>query len=380
MKKINIPISNELNFTEFIKCISFISQEIIDYKVYDDKIEFICNNNSNTDELKKEIERVSLKYKKFENEKINIWEAKGDRKYQKQIIENEQFFSKFNNGMIGLNNESIFLYKFFEKNFEKMALDMGAVKKIYPVLLDVNKYQKTGYLKNSPQYAMFCCDVIEEMKTLEKLNSKIDSDKFKDMLNNPKLALSPSACFHVYIEQENKVLDTNTIFTFTQNVFRNEGRFNYVDLERLRDYHVREIVFIGDESFVKNSRNKMLDKVKYFLEKLNLFGEISVASDPFIIPKMQKFKKIQLVDECKYELKLNLSEEKSISVASFNLHGTAFTCPFNISIKNCEDIVTGCVGFGLERWIIAFLSQFGFDHNNWPEVVKKSYYLYQKKR
>lgn len=32
--------------------------------------------------------------------------------------------------------------------------------------------------------------------------------------------------------------------------------------------------------------------------------------------------------------------------------------------------MTGCVGFGLERWVIAFVSQYGVDPNNWPQKVK----------
>ena len=86
---------------------------------------------------------------------------------------------------------------------------------------------------------------------------------------------------------------------------------------------------------------------------------------------MQKYKTIQLLDNSKYELRLNLSSDKQISTASFNLHGTAFTYPFNIGVSGVEEAVTGCVGFGLERWVIAFLCQFGTNPDNWPETVRK---------
>lgn len=376
MKKIDITISEKMDVAEFIKCISFISQEITDYKIYDDKVEFICSDNAQTDNLKKEIERAAAKYTRIEKKNKKLWESKGDREYQNRVMENEQFFSKFQDGMYGLNSDAIFLFEFFEENFEKMALEMGAVKKKYPVLLDVNQYKKTGYLKNSPQYAMFCCEASEEMRTLEQLDSKIDTDDWKDVLNRPRLALPPSACFYVYMEQKDKVLDTNKVYTLTQSVFRNEGRFNYADTGRLRDFHMREVVFIGDEQYVVESRNVMIEKMIHFLEELNLYGEIVTASDPFVLPKMQKFKKIQLIDECKYEIKLNFSKDNKLSVTSFNFHGTAFTFPFNISVKNKDRTVTGCVGIGVERWMIAFLSQYGFNHNNWPETVQNAYNSY----
>lgn len=375
MKKINIVISEKIDIAEFYKCISFISEGIINYKICDNIIQFECSDNVQTDSFKKKIKRLATKYKKIEKKDKKLWESKGNREYQSKVMENEQFFIKFQDGMYGLNGDAIFLFEFFETNFEKMAMEMGAVKKKYPVLLDLDQYRKTGYLKNSPQYAMFCCEALGEMESLEQLDSKIDTEEWKDVMNRPHLALPPSACFHVYMEQKDKVLNSNKVYTLTQNVFRNEGRFNYADIGRLRDFHMREVVFIGDEQFVINSRNTMIEKMACFLKELNLYGEIITASDPFILPKMQKYKRIQLIDECKYEIKLNCSKEEKISVTSFNFHGTAFTFPFNIKVKDVESTVTGCVGIGIERWLIAFLSQYGYNHDDWPESVQNAYNL-----
>jgi seryl-tRNA synthetase len=70
---------------------------------------------------------------------------------------------------------------------------------------------------------------------------------------------------------------------------------------------------------------------------------------------------------------MNTDLNHTISTASFNLHGKAFTDPFNISVKNCKDTVTGCIGFGLQRWLTAFISQYNWDDNNWPEIIKQEY-------
>lgn len=104
-----------------------------------------------------------------------------------------------------------------------------------------------------------------------------------------------------------------------------------------------------------------------------MIGKILVASDPFVMPKMQKYKKIQLMENSKYEIRLNVSEKDQISTTSFNLHGTAFSHPFNISISEVDEVVTGCVGFGLERWVIAFLSQFGVESDKWPQSIKEEW-------
>jgi seryl-tRNA synthetase len=89
-----------------------------------------------------------------------------------------------------------------------------------------------------------------------------------------------------------------------------------------------------------------------------LSGEIKTASDPFVIPNMQRFKKLQLKNKVKYEARLNYSKEQKMSAASFNFHGKTFTYPFNIKVEMEEDTVTGCVGYGIERWVLAYLSQY----------------------
>ena len=88
------------------------------------------------------------------------------------------------------------------------------------------------------------------------------------------------------------------------------------------------------------------------------------------MPKMQKFKKIQIQEKSKYELLLNYEENKRIAAASFNIHGTVFTNSFGINIKNVDNPVTGCVGFGLERWVLAFAAQYGWCDKNWPSIVQ----------
>lgn len=109
---------------------------------------------------------------------------------------------------------------------------------------------------------------------------------------------------------KNQVLEENSIISFTQNVFRNEGRLNYDEIGRLRDYHVREVVFVGDEEFVCSSRKKFLNNIKEFVVNIGLEGKVQVSSDSFVLPKMQKYRKIQMIDNSKYELRLNINEKK----------------------------------------------------------------------
>lgn len=243
-------------------------------------------------------------------------------------IYNSDIVHKFENGQIALINQAKKLFEFFDNSFVEIARSYGAVEKIYPTLLPISDYQETGYFKTSPQYSIFCCSPHEDIDLLIDINKKVSDKEIQPSLCEPTFGLSPSACFHTYIEYRNKKLDNNTVVTFNQNVFRNEGRFCWDDYGRLMDYHVREIVLIGTEKFVAETRTAILDEARKFIEKVGLGGEISTASDPFVIPTMQKYKKLQMQEKSKYELKLFCSEEKKLACASFNFHGESFTHPF----------------------------------------------------
>ena len=368
MKKIEIELDDKVILSEFKKIVGFVSENIEGFRVENYKLILNVSDDTNESELttdiislaKKYIPNSSLEQKEFEN-KIDVI------KYEHDFCS----VHYFDDGMISFSNQSLFLFNYFNSVFEKIVEDAFSnektdfVKKIYPVMLPVSSYKKTGYLKRSPQYSIFCCSAVENLKSLGKIDNISFSD-YKSVINNPQYALSPSACFHVYEEYKNRVLKKNTVVTFVQNVFRNEGRFNFSQFGRMRDYHVREIVFIGDNEFVNNSMEKMIDKIKEFIKSINVDSKIIVATDSFILPQMQK------LDKSKYELQVSYDVDKYMSVASFNLHGTAFTYPFSIGIKD-KDTVTGCIGFGLERFVLSFLSQYGEDSNNWPAVIRKEY-------
>lgn len=73
----------------------------------------------------------------------------------------------------------------------------------------------------------------------------------------------------------------------------------------------------------------------------------------------------------KYEVRVSYDKDHTLAAASLNLHGTAFTSPFHIKVKGVDNPVSGCVGFGIERWILVFLAQYGTDSACWPDEVKK---------
>ncbi len=373
MKEIIINIDKNWDREELRKKIGFVSEDIINFLFEQDKIIISVTDDENIENIKRKV--INIAEKTLINADMEVRYDSSD--CGNSYFDCDKFTSVINlkNGSIILKNQSLFLFKLFNEyflNIVNTAIN-DYEEREYPVMLSIDQYQKTGYLKNSPQYAIFCSTVCENISELENIDNSIKSQNVEKYLKYPQYALSPSACFHTYIELENVVLDGPKAFTFVQRVFRNEGRFNINTFARLRDYHVREIVLVGDWNYVRTKRERLIEGTITLLKNLGLIGDITVASDPFIMPKMQKFKKIQVYEKSKYELHLNDSKKHKISVASFNIHGTAFTHPFNIGIKDVDQTITGCIGYGIERWVLAFLCQYGEEINNWPIEVKERY-------
>ncbi|MDT3496842.1 hypothetical protein NLU03_21215, partial [Bacillus toyonensis] len=59
-------------------------------------------------------------------------------------------------------------------------------------------------------------------------------------------------------------------------------------------------------------------------------------------------------------------------------HGNVFGQAFSIKNNN-EFASTSCMAFGLERWIFAFLAQYGLDTQLWPEKIKELFSMYLKR-
>jgi seryl-tRNA synthetase len=51
------------------------------------------------------------------------------------------------------------------------------------------------------------------------------------------------------------------------------------------------------------------------------------------------------------------------------MHNNFFGNRFNISCDG-QPAFTGCVGLGLERWLLAIFTQHGFEPENWPALLQ----------
>lgn len=371
MKQVKINLTDELDFNEYRKQICFFSQKITSFRREGNSLIIECEDNANTDKIEKKANDALKKNLESKKEDIVIDEHLKKCKYHNDFYR-DGFIKKNSGGFVSLEGDAVILYEFFDNEFRKIAEKLDAKEERYPILLGIDTMKDTGYYRRSPQYTMFCSDVTEDFEDLEKMSNASFVDKNLDeVIQIPSFSLSPSACFHVYEKYRGQTMPQNSVITLNQSVFRNEGRLNWEEFGRLRDYHVREIVFLGTQEFVEQTRENIREEVMTFIRKMNMDAYITVAADAFIMPKMIKYKKYQKMEKSKYEVRVSYDKDHTLAAASLNLHGTAFTSPFHIKVKGVDNPVSGCVGFGIERWILVFLAQYGTDSACWPDEVKK---------
>lgn len=283
-------------------------------------------------------------------------------------------------GQVGFGEPLISLMDYFDRRVKQIAMGLpNAQEYRYPTLLPTHVLDEFGYFASFPQFMMFVTRLHNDLDVYRTFVQEYESNQnitpaLFSHCQNHDYCLPPTMCYHTYHQYRGQQLAKNMVVTAKGKSFRFESKY-YRGLERLWDFTIREIVFMGTRDFVLECRQAFMQQAFALMNELDLHGYCEVANDPFFVASNTAGKIFsQRALELKYELRLLVAEEeptdRSIAVASFNFHEKFFGETFEISQENQNPVLTGCVGFGLERLVYAFLCQHGLDESNWPQIVK----------
>ena len=280
-------------------------------------------------------------------------------------------------GLCGLRGSLLGLFRFFEREFLRMAHEFGADENHYPVMIPEEILAEVGYFQHFPQHVTFCCHLPDNLSTLEAFSRdvKVGQGKLPDdvgsLLARPAQVLTPGVCLPCYRQLRNTVLGPGEVRTLTMqnHVFRYEGA-NFRPLTRGWDFTVRDIVFFGDYKALRRRRLDVLDRAMQLCQELDLEVTVELANDPFFLDSSRDKAIYQRMGEVKYELLFPLPYRgESLAAASFNLHRDFYTSIYQTRQSDGQLAESACMGFGFDRWVYGFLSQKGFDPQRWPKRV-----------
>ena len=244
----------------------------------------------------------------------------------------------------------------------------------YPTLISTESLRRAGYFTSFPQHLMFATRLHNDIDVYRDVHERygeggIDAGILA-FCQDVTHCLPPTMCYHTFAQFSGRDLggDELRVVTSRGKSFRYESSY-WHSLERLWDFTIREIVFLGSRDQVLDARAAFMRDIFAFIDDLDLTGRCEVGNDPFFgsaATPSQIWSQRML--ELKYELQLTVGADRDIAVGSFNFHDDLFGLRFGIT-REGQTVRSGCVGFGLERLVYAFLCRHGTDVRDWPRQV-----------
>lgn len=278
-------------------------------------------------------------------------------------------------GVDGLYGRS----QMFEEVLERIAArlgswgrERGAELLRFPPGIQRDALVKAGYFKSFPQLAgtvhAFCGAEREHREMLRCM--EIGGDEWLDGQKPTDLALTPAACYPIYpiAAARGPLPAEGRLFDVRSWCFRREPS---IDPVRMQLFQMQEYVRIGRAQQVLEFRDGWMDYGRQLFTRLQVPHEIDVANDPFFGRSGKLLADSQREQKFKFELLIPVtSTDKPTACMSFNYHADHFGQTWGIRTAEGGPAHTACIGFGLERIVLALFRHHGLDARAWPADVR----------
>jgi seryl-tRNA synthetase len=271
----------------------------------------------------------------------------------------------YDNGQVALGGALLSLQRRIDRVFVDWALRRGAEEYQFPPFIAAAELAKTDYFQSFPHLATFAA-------TLEPSDANLERFAHGEWVNGEgevqatalaplKNVLTPAACHHFYLHFQGADLEAPRHLTTCATCFRRES--SYRPLERQWSFSMRELVCIGTEAEVAAFVADLRAEIDRFVAEIALPVQWKAATDAFFQPTQNPKWLLQRLEPNKLELVFT----NGLAIASINLHRNYFGEKFRMR-RAGQSAFSGCVAFGLERWLGAVLRHFGSEPVAWPAV------------
>ena len=372
---------------DFLSKLHYVSEALEEFDLASDernrvRFRVIAGNEAKADLIAKRIVEVAQKmsqaYRRSESKILVSRRARKslfDKDPHPLLIELGELF-EYGSGRYGLGPLPLRLIEFFDNRLRRMAEKFSAPPFQFPSLIGADALDACKYIRSFPHSLTLASHLREDLESIREFaeSARWDGSGLqcpRESLSPAECLLAPSVCFHWYAWLRESRLPEPRSITAVGKCFRYESG-NLKTLERLWDFTMREIIFVGPRQFVLDQRQKAIDETVALLDEWGLAYEIASATDPFFIEDYSSQTMFQSAFDLKYEVQALLPyKQDTLAVGSFNYHQDFFGRSFNISGESEEALHTSCVGFGLERLALAFFAQHGLETGCWPDEVRK---------
>ncbi|MBB5953671.1 seryl-tRNA synthetase [Saccharothrix tamanrassetensis] len=255
-------------------------------------------------------------------------------------------------GLATIGPDAIRLVELLDACFLDWAGDFGADEVSYPPLLRVADLKRIDYFDNFPQLGMMVAglrpDGLADMAGHTADRDTVSAERLADS----GYVLPSAACYNVYFGLSGSTVDGTVTVTTRGRCFRQETE--YVGLDRLLGFTMREIIRIGGPDEVGEFVEQARQRLTAFAEALDLGAALRNATDPFFDSDGPRAAMQRLIP-----VKQELASARGVAIASVNFHRNFFAERCDITLPDSGFAYSACVGMGLERWISALTERYG---------------------
>jgi seryl-tRNA synthetase len=239
----------------------------------------------------------------------------------------------------------------------------------FPPVISRKVLEKVNYLDSFPHLCGAVYSFFGEEAQARTLTDRVHlGQPWDDLLGMTDVVLNPAACYPVYPTLTGTVPRGGRLVTMLNWVFRHEPSD---EPTRMQSFRVREFVRVGEPLEVVEWRNMWLGRGVALLRSLGLDARSEVATDPFFGRSGEMLAATQKEQRLKFEVVVPvISADQPTAVCSFNFHQEHFGSTFSIRTSDGRIANTACLGFGLERIVMALFKAHGFDVTEWPADVR----------
>jgi seryl-tRNA synthetase len=387
MAQVEVPINGiDPDYRSQLEyALSFADEQIVSYRINDatSTIEAEVSAKADHESVTRKIRELVQRYEKrelglaktidYKNERdlapIDAWSGLLERKWVTQVGQGHVILRGPAAQLLSLINAKI------EKEF---VTAFKSELEIYPATIKCKTLDRCNHFTSFPEHIDFVAHLKSDVDVLNKFSNECKESGWAPERNEGKMgendfAISPSCCYHCYEGMEGWDLTApGRCTTMTVGCHRYEGA-NHKTMSRLRAFHMREIVWVGQPRYVIEGRAKAEELIVQWAKDWEVVGTFETANDMFFTQDYAVKASFQRQQQAKKELKLLIpSENVSISVFSSNFHAMTFGKAFNISVGG-RPASSGCLGWGFERFVYAIFSQFGLDAEKWPSTLREEF-------
>jgi hypothetical protein len=275
-------------------------------------------------------------------------------------------------GFFSLQGDFLRVFQAVNAASRRLAMEVQAIEQEHPAVWPVRLFKMIDYFHEFPQQMILCAPVKDDFATRSLFSKLFRKDQgFETVPMNEHMAdaaygLQPAVCDCCYYVLEGSRSHADAFYTTVNKVFRNE-RSSSNRLDRLTNFTVRDIMFVGSEGFVLEARQRLIEMLQRFLAGLHINAKIETANDPFFANDSAMKTVFQNAHRLKYELLARIPHlDREIAVGSINLHTDFFGKAFDIKMADGATAHSGCIGVGMERMTYALFCQHGPKLAAWP--------------